>query len=103
MTTFLHKADKPQLAEAIETFVTSTSDTAIPQTIKETDNYVLDGGSLLHRMKWIEGCTYSSIADEYASFTKRHYGKTAVVISGYEGPRIKDNTHQRRERMSSYL
>ena len=47
----------------------------------------------------MEGCTYSSIADEYASFTVKHYARATVVFDGYEvGPSIKDCTHQRRSR-----
>ena len=43
------------------------------------------------------GSTYSSIADDYASFTVRHYGRANVVFDGYEvGPSIKDCTHQQR-------
>lgn len=65
--------------------------------IPNTDHYVLDGGSLLHRLKWKEGSTYSSIADSYASFTVNQYGKATVVFDGYNGgPNTKDNAHQRR-------
>ena len=53
-------------------------------SIPKTDCYVLDGGSLLHRLPWKN---------------VRHYGQTTVVLDGYgEGPPIKDNTHQRREK-----
>ena len=67
------------------------------ETIPVTDHYVLDGGSLLHRLKWTEGSTYSSIADAYAKFTLDLYGHATAVFDGYSGePVIKDNTHQRR-------
>ena len=95
----LRPPDKPQLAEAIRNYVKTKSDNAVTQTVPVTDHYVLDGGSLLHRLKWTEGSTYSSIADDYASFTVKHYGKATVVFDGYEvGPSIKDGTHQRRTR-----
>ena len=71
----LRPPDKPQLAEAIRNYVKTKSDNAVTQTVPVTDHYVLDGGSLLHRLKWTEGSTYSSIADDYASFTVQHYGK----------------------------
>ncbi|KAG1684201.1 hypothetical protein GQR58_009491 [Nymphon striatum] len=80
-------------------YATTKSDNAVNQTVPGTDHYVLDGGSLIHRLKWTEGFTYSSIADEYASFTVRHYGKATVVFDGYEaGPSTKDCSHQRRNR-----
>ena len=93
----LRQADKPQLAEAIRNYVKTKSDNGVMQTVPVTEHYVLDGGSLLHRLKWTEGSTYSSIADHYASFTVEHYGRVIVVFDGYEdGPSIKDCTHQRR-------
>jgi len=93
----LCKPDKAQLAEAIRNHVTSLSDDAILQSVRETDHYVLDGGSLLHRLHWTEGCTYTSISTDYASFTLDRYGNATIVFDGYGGgPSIKDNTHQRR-------
>ena len=81
-----------------------------------TEHYVLDGGSLLHRLKWTEGSTYSSIADAYAtftvasygstyssiadayaSFTVASYGKATVIFDGYGEPSTKDITHTRRK------
>ena len=60
-----------------------------------TNHYVLDGGSLLWRLKWKEGSTYRSIAEMYASFTVDNYGKATVVFDGYTGrPSTKDNAHQ---------
>ena len=58
----LRKPDKAQLQEAIRDYAASTEN-AVLQTIPHTDHYVLDEGSLLHRLKWTEGNTYSSIAD----------------------------------------
>ena len=77
----LQKADKAQLLDAIRKY----ADDAVLQSIPKTDEYVLDGGSLLHRLKWKEGSTYSSVADTYASFTYNLYGKAAVVFDGYSG------------------
>ena len=73
----------------------TSSDAAVLQSIAKTDQYILDGGSLLHRLKWKERSTYSSIANSYASFTSNLYGKATIVFDGYSGgPIAKDNTHQ---------
>ena len=89
----LRKADKPQLSQAIR----DSSSDAVLFSVPETDCYVLDGGSLLHRVPWEKGKSYGEIAETYANFTTRHYGQATVVFDGYgEGPSIKDNTHQRR-------
>ena len=67
------------------------------EAVPKTDHYVLDGGSLLRRLKWKEGPTYRSIAEMYASFTVDNYSKATVVFDGYTGrPSTKDNAHQRR-------
>ena len=91
----LRKADKPALLEAIRKHATSV-DGAILQYIPKTEHYVLDGGSLLHRLKWTEGSTHWAIAENYASFTSERYGEATVVFDGYEAPNTKDNTHERR-------
>ena len=91
------KPDKAQLVKAIKNHVTPTSDDAVLDAIPVTEHFVLDGGSLLHRLKWAEGSTYSSIADAYAKFTSDLYRHATVVFDGYRGgPVINDNTHQRR-------
>lgn len=93
----LRKPDKAQLQEAIRDYAASTEN-AVLQTIPHTDHHVLDGCSLLQRLKWTERNTYSSIADRYASFVINHYGNATVVFDGYcGGPSTKDNTHQRRK------
>ena len=48
----LRKADKPQLAQAIRDYVANLSSNAVMNSIPETDCYVLDGGSLIHRLPW---------------------------------------------------
>ena len=95
----LCQLDKPQLAEAIRNYASPKSDNSITQTVPGTDHYVLDGGSLLHHLNWMERCTYSSIADDYASFTVKHYAKAIVVFDVYgAGPSIKNCAHQHRTR-----
>ena len=93
------EADKPQIATAITehaSSVTSGDYEVVKESAPKTDHYVLDGGSLLHRVPWKAGDSYGSIAQSYADFTIRHYGLATVVFDGYGGLSIKDNTHQRR-------
>ena len=61
--------DKPALATALRQVtgkVSPDSGSTIAQT-DITNHYVLDGGSLLHRIKGIKGKTYGNIA-EHANF-----------------------------------
>ena len=91
------KANKPQLAQAVSEFSSKKSNKTVLDSIPPTEHYVLDGGSLVHRLAWKTGDSYGAIAQSYADFTIRLYGKATVVFDGYrEGPSIKDNTHQRR-------
>ena len=60
----------------------TSSNDAILQVIPKTDHYVLDGCSLIHRLKWTDGSTYNSIADEYASFTVAKSACKSTTIIG---------------------
>ena len=63
----LRKPDKAPLMHAVRSHVTSSND-VIFQVIPKADHDELDGGSLIHRLKWTDGSTYNSIAGSYASF-----------------------------------
>ena len=75
-------------------------DNLCAEDVPETEaivQYVLDGGSLLHRVPWKTGDTYQNIANSYANFTFHYYGRAVVVFDGYDSvPSIKDMTHRRR-------
>ena len=87
------KANKPQLAHVIS----ECANGGILDIMPETECYVLDGGSLLHRVSWKRGETYGTIAKSYADFTIKHYATPTVIFDGYEcRPSIKDNVHPRR-------
>ena len=64
---------------------------------EETDVFILDGGSLLHKVHWENNSTYLDISNSYLKYVKAKYGNAIVVFDGYpEGPSTKDNTHTRR-------
>lgn len=94
------KADKPQLAKAIDAYAQGLSAVENePDDVPKTENYVLDGGSLIHRVKWMKGTTYGLIANGYADFVVRNFGRATVFFDGYsDQPSIKDSTHQRRQK-----
>ena len=104
----LRKADKPQLAHAISDHCTKAlacegAPDTTPSASLQTERYVLDGGSLLHKLKWKKGETYGKIARAYVDCTKKHYGAATIVFDGYgTSPSIKDNTQQRRGQTNSY-
>ena len=87
----LRKVDKPQLAQAIRDHAADLLSECVMNSIPKTDCYVLDGGSLLHRLPWKKRDSYNAIAESYADFTVRHYGQATMVFDGCgEGPSIKE-------------
>ena len=94
----MRKPEKTQLANAIHEYARSLSDEAVTDKVPETNAYVLDGGSLMHRVQWVKGSTYGAIVESYVDFTLRNYGMATVVFDGYLGrPSVKDSTHRRRQ------
>ena len=63
---------------------------------------IVDGGALLHQVKWIKATTYHDITDQYRQYLESRYGKCTVVFDGYDsGPSTKDHEHRRRIKTSS--
>jgi len=87
----MRKADKPALAKAV------TSGLSF-DTLPSNTRFVLDGGCLLHKIRWVRGATYYDIAQQYVSYVLNKYGvKSVIVFDGYlKGPSCKDHEHKRR-------
>ena len=55
-------------------------------------SYVLDGGSLIHRIKREKGSTYKQIARKYRDLVLKNYQQAIIVFDWYQnGPTTKDN------------
>ncbi|KAJ8871427.1 hypothetical protein PR048_027744 [Dryococelus australis] len=67
----LRKPGKSQPLEAIRNHAYSLNE-ALLQSIPKICHYILDGGYFLHRLKWKEGCTYNSNAEDYVNFAITH-------------------------------
>ncbi len=86
------EANKPALADALWKQVKNEN-----EVLLDPVHYVLDGGSLLHRLPWTRGETFECVCKKYVSYVTKKYGKATVVFDGYDnGPDIKDVTHKRR-------
>ena len=111
----LRKSDKSQIVDSTTKLITAkeinnhheSSENEISTPLHSFSEesmdhkYVLDGGSLLRRLKWKKDTTYNEIASTYAEFVEKHYGNATVVFDGYlTGPSTKDNTHARRSTLS---
>ena len=67
-------------------------------TLPEGSQFVLDGGSLLHRIVWNRGSTFENILNAYKNYVNRKYGRAVVVFHGYQASTIKDMKHKRRSK-----
>ena len=89
----LRAANKPSLSNAIWQLGTC----GVDEIAQENVNYVLDGGSLIHRIPWAYGAKFDSICEDYVNLVVRNYGLPHIVFDGYNnGPTTKDITHARR-------
>ncbi|KAK6176044.1 hypothetical protein SNE40_014405 [Patella caerulea] len=57
--------------------------------------HVIDGGSLLHRVPWTKGHTFSELCSKYVDLVKKNFRTPTVVLDGYNNHSIKDITHIR--------
>ena len=66
------KADKPRLALAVAEYSCKTSKEAIVDSTPLTEQYVLDGGSLIHHLPWKRVIVMVSLNRIMLEFTIRH-------------------------------
>ena len=46
--------------------------------------YIIDGGYLLHKVKWPTNSTYEEVCEEYADYVITKYcGNSVIVLDGY--------------------
>ncbi len=59
--------------------------------------HVVDGGWLLHQVKWCSGATIKTIVDTYVRYIQNKFKDATVVFDGYgEESSTKDHEHMRR-------
>ena len=86
----MRKPAKAQLAKAL-------TDSLQPSERNMQAVHVLDGGALLHRVRWAKNAIYKDVAKQYVRYVRAKYGQSCIVFDGYQqGPSIKDHEHQRR-------
>ena len=58
---------------------------------------MVDGGWLLHQVKWFSGASVKTIVDTYVRYVQAKFKDSNVVFDGYgEEPSRKDHEHMRR-------
>ena len=52
---------------------------------ESSQQYVVDGGLLLHRVQWPKQMTYQDLINSYRTYVSRHFpGNVTVVFDGYQ-------------------
>ncbi|GBM52988.1 hypothetical protein AVEN_74615-1 [Araneus ventricosus] len=78
-------------------------DTVPERPVGNADNlyFVLDGGSLIHRVEWPKQETFGNVYTKCMSYIKRHYGDEVTVVSdGYTESSVNTKVIERqRQRM----
>lgn len=60
--------------------------------------YVVDGGALLHRVRWGASETFGEVASIYVDYVRKYYGKAHIVFDGYSLESTKSVERTRRSR-----
>ena len=78
----LRKANKPQITEEIVKMISKSngSEDIANNSRQQIDQYVLDGGSLLHRVKWLKNVPYKDIITAIKNSHPQKMLPTFVVI-----------------------
>ena len=93
----MRKPDRPSLQKVI-----MPEEEAIKKDdIKNCDTYVLDGGALIHRVRWSKGTKFITIAETYVKYIRKNYRlNVTVVFDGYHNKSKKNHEHLRRNFVS---
>ena len=70
--------------------------------VRENSEHVLDGGALLHKVRWT-GCTiFGEVCERYVRYVANKYKTCTIVFDGYDhGLSTKDHEHTRRSAKQS--
>ena len=93
---FMRKVVKSELGREIKKNVRSIMPDYATQFPPDSIT-VIDGGWLLHFIRWKKNATYADVLGQYSSFLRTKYGMCCVLFDGYECDSTKDHEHKRRQ------
>ena len=98
---FIPQPNKANLAEELWKTMNDGCNKTPEIPLPNNMQYVLDGGSLLHRLRapLRKGSSFGEIVQAYVQFVDEHYPNSVFVSDGYNsGPSTKALTHQGRSK-----
>jgi hypothetical protein len=60
----------------------------------DNSNHVIDGGALLHKIKWLPDQNFKDVVTQYQDYLVKAFGRCTVVFDGYDRKSTKDHKHQ---------
>ena len=90
----MRKPDKTSLRKALmkdQDFVTDDQ-------LDADSIFVVDGGALLHGVRWMKGAIFEELCQNYVQHVREHYKPCTVVFDGYGVPSTKSDEHLRRSK-----
>ena len=83
----MHKAGKALLGKVLKAEVAEHNVSAANEV------FVIDGGALLHHVKWLRNVKLSVVLSQYVSLVKSRYGRNSIVVfDGYARVLRKDTS-----------
>ena len=92
----MRKVDKSELARSIQKDLTNIDEAENP--LPKHSMHVVDGGWLLHHIRWRKNSTYAQVLEQYSSYIEHRFGLSCIVFDGHEnGLSTNDHEHGRRQ------
>ena len=88
----MRKPDKPSLRKAIM----KDDDALVRDQLPSYSVFVVDGGGLLHRVRWNRNATFDELSQMYTRYVRKYYKSCIIVFDGYEHLSTKSSEHLRR-------
>lgn len=88
----MRKPDKPSLRKVL--LPDSLSHTC--EEINKQVTFIIDGGALLHKVRWEKGIKFSEVGNLYLEYIQNQYNHAVAVFDGYDEEGTKSHEHLRR-------
>ena len=70
------------------------------ESLSSYNTTIIDGGALLHRVRWVKNYTFSKVAALYHQYVCDHYNNPEIVFDGYKKSTTKNQEDIRRSLFS---
>ena len=86
----MRSSEKHELAKGIAKMSNYDPESKLHDNEISNSMFVVDGGSLLHKIPWQKNETFEEIFNNYSSYLGKKYGNPAIIFDGYGNASTKD-------------